>query len=584
MSDNPEWETVLDIDKLSEEENQKWVYKGASWLYPDYKRCLVYLSPGGGDAVEVREFDAEKKEFIKDGFFLPTAKTRLSWKDINTLYVGTDFGEGSLTESGYARIAKEWKRGTPLSDAKTVFEGDVKDVSAGIYVMNTPERQYVVLYRGITFFTRNTFFLEDGKKIKLDIPDDASFWGIFKNQILVHLKSDWNFDGKTYKQGNLISIDYDEFLNGSNDYSVVIAPNETSSISGTSETKNLMLVNMLNNVRSELYVYTFKDGEWSHKKIDAPDFGTLYISATDEFSDRYFFGYQDFLTPSSLFYVTGPDAKPKKIKSLPEFFDGAKFEVKQNFATSKDATKIPYFVVHPKGMKFEGNNPTLLSGYGGFEVSRRPFYSATVGNSWLEKGGVYVLANIRGGGEFGPKWHRAGLKENRQRVYDDFIAVAEDLVAKKITSPAHLGISGGSNGGLLVGVMFTQRPDLFNGVVCAVPLLDMKRYNKLLAGASWMAEYGNPDIPEEWEYIRKYSPYHNLFENKKYPKVFFTTSTRDDRVHPAHARKMAKKMENLGYEFYYFENIEGGHGGVSTNDQRAFRDGLIYSYLLKQLK
>jgi prolyl oligopeptidase len=472
----------------------------------------------------------------------------------------------------------------PLSEAQTLFEGEKTDVSVGTSVIKTPRRQYDVLYRGMTFYTSHTYFLENGKKIKLDIPDDASFGGIFKNQILVHLKSDWTVEGRAYQQGHLISLDYDAFLQGSRAFQTVIAPDAVSSISSTSETKNLMLVTMLNNVRSELFAYTFDNGKWKSRKVDAPDFGNLYIASTDEFFDRYFFGYQDFLTPSSLYYVARQGTTPEKIKTLPEFFDASRFAVKQNVVASKDGTRIPYFLVYPQGMTCDGTHPTLLSGYGGFEIARRPSYSATVGSAWLEKGGVHVLANIRGGGEFGPKWHRAGLKENRQRIYDDFIAVAEDLIKHKITTPDHLGISGGSNGGLLVGVMFTQRPDLFNGVVCAVPLLDMKRFNKLLAGASWMGEYGNPDISEQWAYISKYSPYQNLYADKDYPEVFFTTSTRDDRVHPGHARKMARKMEAMGHAFYYFENIEGGHGGVSTNDQRAMRDALIYSYLLKQLK
>ena len=583
LKPSPQWEILLDIDKLCEEEGEKWVYKGAAGLYPDYTCYIVYLSRGGSDATVAREFDANSKEFVKDGFYLPEAKGSVSWKDRDTVYVQTDFGEGSLTESGYPRITKIWKRGKPLSAAKTIFEGETTDVSVGCYVINTPERQYDVIYRGITFYTSHTYVIEDGKPLKIDIPDDAELGWFFKNQLLVQLKSDWTIGEQTYKQGSLISIDYDKYLQGDREFSIIAEPNERSSVVGFSSTKNLLLVNMLTNVRTELYKYRFQNGDWQKEKVKAPGLGTFSVVSPDEESDRYFLNYQDFLTPSNLYYVTDEQDR-LKAKKLPAFFDSSRLEVKQSEAISKDGTRIPYFLVQSKGMKMDGSNPTLLYGYGGFESSSLPYYSGTLGTAWLERGGVYALANIRGGGEFGPKWHRSALKENRQRCYDDFIAVAEDLIKHKITSPRHLGIMGGSNGGLLVGAVFTQRPDLFNAVVCQVPLLDMKRYNKLLAGASWMAEYGNPDIPEEWAYIQKYSPYHNVFPDKKYPQVFFYTSTKDDRVHPGHARKMVAKMEDMGHKVYYYENMEGGHAAAVTNRQRALKEALTYTYLWMQLE
>jgi prolyl oligopeptidase len=362
---------------------------------------------------------------------------------------------------------------------------------------------------------------------------------------------------------------------------LIVEPDERSSVTDISTTKNVLLINMLNNVKSELYKYTWKNG-WKKEKINAPEFGNITMGSTDENSDNFFFYFTNFLEPSTLYSGDAGTGEIKKVKALPSFFPAENYKVQQFEAVSKDGTKIPYFVVSTKTMKTDGKNPTLLYAYGGFEVPRLPSYSAITGTAWLEKGGVYVLANIRGGGEFGPKWHQAGLKENRQRVFDDFYAVAEDLISRKITSPQKLGIHGGSNGGLLVGVAYTQRPDLYNAVVCQVPLFDMKRYNKLLAGASWMAEYANPDIPEEWEYISKYSPYQNIKPDMKYPEVFFTTSTRDDRVHPGHARKAVAKMDELGYKVYYFENTEGGHAGASTNEQRAQMNALIYAYL--QLK
>lgn len=582
--ERPTWETLLDIDALSEQDGEKWVFKGSTWLAPGYQRCIISLSRGGGDAVVNREYDAVARQFVEDGFNLPEAKGGISWVDQNTLMVATDFGEGSLTSSGYPRIVKLWKRGTPLSEAAVIFEGETSDVGIWGYAEQTPERSYQIVYRAITFFTANVYSLENGELLRLDIPEDASLKGFFKNQMIISLKTDWVVGGASYASGAMLSIDFARFLDGSRQFTIIAQPDEKSSIESVNSTKDYLLVNTLNNVRSELYRFTFKDGNWEKQKENAPDFGSIKIYDADQYSNRYFFTYNSFLIPTSLYFVSGDDGEITRLKSLPAFFDDSKYEVRQLQATSKDGTQIPYFVVHAKDIEFNGKNPTLLYGYGGFEVSMRPRYSAAVGSIWLAKGGVYAVANIRGGGEFGPKWHLAAMKENRQRSYDDFIAVAENLVEQNITSPAHLGIMGGSNGGLLVGAVFTQRPDLFNAVVCQVPLLDMRRYNKLLAGASWMGEYGNPDKPEEWAYIKKYSPYHNLSADKKYPKVYFGTSTRDDRVHPGHARKMAAKMGDMGHDVYYYENTEGGHAAATTNEQRAFGNSLVYTYLFQQLK
>lgn len=575
------WETLIDIDKLSEKDNVKWVFKGAGGLYPKYGKFLVNLSKGGGDAVIVREFDADKKQFIENGFFLPEAKGGASWIDENTLIVSTDFGAG-VTTSGYAKQVKIWKRGTGLKDAKLVFEGNENDM--GIWGTSDikEKKTYVMITQKTTFFSGNYFIMENEKLIKIDLPQDVEYSGIFNELAILQLKSDWKTGDKTWKQGSVLSIPYNDLITGKKNFELVVLPDERSSVTGIATTKNVLLVNMLNNVKSELYSYTWK-GKWEKNKIDAPEFGNITLSATSENNDNYFFYFNNFLEPSTLFYGNAATGKVQKVKSLPSFFPTEKYQVQQFEAVSKDGTKIPYFVVSSKNTKFDGKNPSLLYAYGGFEVPQLPNYNAVMGTAWLEKGGVYVLANIRGGGEFGPKWHQDGLKENRQRVYDDFHAVAESLFEKKITSAKKLGIFGGSNGGLLVGVAYTQRPDLYGAVVCAVPLFDMKRYNKLLAGASWMAEYGNPDIPEEWEYISKYSPYQNIKPGMKYPEVFFTTSTRDDRVHPGHARKAVAKMDDLGYKVYYFENTEGGHAGASTNEQRAQMYALIYVYLQMKL-
>lgn len=583
IGNTPQWETVLDLDCLSKEEDEKWAFKGASFLYPEFERCMLRLSRGGSDAVVIREFDLLKKEFVKTGFSLPEAKGYVSWIDKDTLIASTNFGKGSTTTSGYPRIIKVWKRGTPLSEAKILYEGEDTNVAVSGYIDHTPERQYIIVSREMTFYTSRIFILEQDRLIKLDIPEDSQFHGFFRNRMLIELKSDWAIDEKTYNQGSLISIEYDKFLRGDRNFRVIFEPDSLSSLAEISKTAKGLLINRLTNVSSELYEYTLNNNEWISRKIGIPDYGAVSIISNDEFSGRYFISYENFLTPVSLFFADD-DKKLIKIKSLPNFFNSDGFEVMQMEAMSTDNTKIPYFVVIPKDTRLDGSNPTLLYGYGGFEISMQPGYSATIGSSWLEKGGVYALANIRGGGEFGPKWHRAALKENRQRSFDDFIAVSEDLIKRKITSPNHLGIMGGSNGGLLVGAAFTQRPDLYNAAVCSVPLLDMKRYNKLLAGASWMAEYGNPDMPEEWQYIKKYSPFHNISAAERYPKVFFTTTTRDDRVHPGHARKMAAKMEDLGHDFFYFENTEGGHGAGVTNEQRAFMTSLEFTYLLMMLR
>lgn len=581
LSGNIKWEILLDIDKLSETDGAKWVYKGATGLFPDYRKFMVSLSKGGGDAVVWKEFDILTKSFVEGGFELPEAKGGVSWIDGNTLMVSTDFGDG-ITTSGYPKQVKIWKRGTDLKDAQLIFEGAETDMGIWGTTSQTEKKTYKMISQRKSFFTGNNYFIEEGKLVKLNLPEDVELSTIFKDQVILQLKSDWKVNGKVFRQGSVLSIDYNDLLTGKMNLSLVISPDERSSVTAISQTKNVLLVYMLNNVKSELYKYTF-DINWEKEKINAPELGNITPGASSEDNDNFFFYFTNFLEPSTLYSGNASTGEIAKVKSLPSFFPTDNYKVQQFEAVSKDGTKVPYFVVSSKNLQYNGNNPTLLYAYGGFEVPQLPSYSAVTGTAWLEKGGVYVLANIRGGGEFGPQWHQAGLKEKRQCVYDDFHAVAESLIEKKITSAKKLGIFGGSNGGLLVGVAYTQRPDLYEAVVCAVPLFDMKRYNKLLAGASWMAEYGNPDIPEEWEYISKYSPYQNIKSGKKYPEVFFTTSTRDDRVHPGHARKAVAKMDELGYKVYYFENTEGGHAGASTNEQRAQMYGLIYAYLQMKL-
>lgn len=581
---DPAWETVLDLDQLAADEKENWVWKGYDIFYPDYDRCLLFLSRGGADAKVVREFDVITKKFVPNGFVLPEAKSEVAWRNKNALYVGTDYGTNSMTSSGYPRIIKEWVRGTPLSEARTVFEGKTEDVSVDPSVIHDHGHTYEFIRRGVTFFTSQQFIRRGDAWVKIEKPDDAGV-GTYDDQMLLRLRSDWTVGGKTYAAGSLLAAEFEACLKGQQSFYPLFVPSERRSLADTTDTKNYLIIKELENVRNKLFILKRSKGEWVRTPMDAPEFGSVTVNGIDpDESDDYFMSITDFLTPSSLYLGTIGQKNREKLKNLPEFFDANGLEISQHEATSKDGTKIPYFQVSRKGLLLDGKNPTLLYGYGGFEISMVPSYSASVGSSWLEKGNVYVLANIRGGGEFGPKWHEAARKQNRQRAYDDFIAVAEDLVAQKVTSPAHLGIQGGSNGGLLMGVMLTQRPDLFKAVVCQVPLLDMRRFNKLLAGASWMDEYGNPDKGEEWNYIGKYSPYQNVRKESKYPRVLFTTSTRDDRVHPGHARKMVALMKEQGHDVLYYENTEGGHGGAANNRQAAFMSALAYTFLLQELK
>ena len=582
VNESPAWEIVLDLDALAEAEGENWVWSSADCLKPDYRHCMIGLSRGGADATVEREFDAVAKEFVKDGFVLPEAKHQIDWMDRNTLWVATDFGEGSLTASGYARIVKKWRRGTPLAEAKTVFEGSVDDVYVFAYSDHTSEGRNDIVSVIPEFFRGTSYLRLGGRLVKIDIPEDAQMRGFFKDHMLVSLRTDWTIGDTTYPQDALLAIETDDFLMGKRNFDVLFKPGERVSLDQIGSTRNHLVYTTLDNVHSRLYRLVPGENGWAKEEIELPGLGTIRIGSTSDVDDGFFFTYTDFVTPSSL-YLVGNDGTAKKIKSSPAWFDSTGMTVAQYEATSKDGTKIPYFVFMPKDFEADGANPTVIYAYGGFEVSRLPRYSAADGTGWVSRGGVYVLANIRGGGEFGPKWHQAAMQEKHQNNFDDLIAVAEDLIERKITSPEHLGIMGGSQGGLLVGGAFVQRPELFKAVACAVPLLDMKRYNKLLAGASWMAEYGNPDT-DDWDYIKLWSPYQNLDPKADYPEVFFWTNTRDDRVHPAHARKMVARMTEMGHKVYYFENTEGGHSAGANLNARAYTDALEYAYLWMKLR
>jgi prolyl oligopeptidase len=579
----PKWEVVIDVDALGKAESESWVWHGASCLFPKYEKCLVSLSRGGADADVVREFNAKKKEFVKDGFFVPEAKTDVAWKDDDTIYVGTNFGEGSLTDSGYPRITKEWKRGTPLSSATTIFEGKKTDVAVSSWREFDHGRVRDWVARSPSFFTDERYLVVNGKLEKIEKPDDAGF-DTWDDQALLTLRSDWKLGDKTWPAGALLAIGLDDYRKGSRDFTMLYTPAPNTGLDGYTGTKTAIFVVELEDVKSRLYVHTHSKKGWKREAVPAPEVGSFSVDAFDEDkNDDYWFTDTGFLTPTTLSLGSLGKKDRLKLQSEPSFFNADGLEVSQHFATSKDGTKVPYFQISKKDLKLDGSNPTILEGYGGFEISLTPVYAGGRGAAWLERGGVHVVANIRGGGEYGPRWHQAALTHNRQRAYDDFIAVAEDLVARKVTSTPKLGIVGGSNGGLLMGVMLTQRPDLFGAVVCQVPLLDMKRYHKLLAGASWMEEYGDPDKPEDWAALSKFSPYQNVKAGVKYPRTLFVTSTRDDRVHPGHARKMVARLLENKADLLYYENIEGGHGGAADNGQRAYLWALTYSFFAKQL-
>ncbi|QIV81352.1 prolyl oligopeptidase family serine peptidase [Mycolicibacterium frederiksbergense] len=571
-SDTPDWDVVIDVDALAAADGENWVWAGADVIEPDHALALISLSRGGADAVVVREFDMRTREFVTGGFELPEAKTQITWEDANTVLVGTDFGPDSLTDSGYARLVKRWRRGDALADAVTVYSGEQADVIVAASVDRTPGFERTMISRAVDFFNDEIYELRDEELLRIDAPTDASV-SVHHDWLLIELRTDW--DG--YAAGSLLSASYAEFISGTKNLIVVFEPDARTSLHQYSWTRDRLVVVTLADVASRVQIFT--PGEWTAAELPGvpPNTNTV-IAAADSHGDEIFLDSSGFVTPSQLLHGT-PEGPVTRIKQAPGFFDAAGIEVAQHFATSADGTRIPYFVVGRPGAV----GPTLLGGYGGFEVSRTPGYDGVLGRLWLARGGTYVLANIRGGGEYGPGWHTQAMRAGRHLVDEDFAAVARDLVARGVTTVDRLGAQGGSNGGLLMGIMLTRYPDLFGALVCSVPLLDMKRFHLLLAGASWVAEYGNPDDPADWEFISKYSPYQNISADRNYPPILITTSTRDDRVHPGHARKMTAALEEAGHPVSYYENIEGGHGGAADNSQAAFRAALIYRYLWRTL-
>ncbi|PHM53914.1 oligopeptidase B [Xenorhabdus sp. KK7.4] len=581
----PAWETVLDIDALGKAEGKDWLYHGLQPLAPEYRYCLMKLSPDGGDAVEIREFDLETKRFVEGGFNVPVAKSRVSWIDKDTVFIATDFGPGSMTQSGYARIAKRWQRGTPLSAAETLYEAKPEDMAVFAYRDRTFgfERDYVG--RSLDFYRREYFLLtKQNQKVRIDIPEDAEI-NSHREWLLIRPSKDWDVGGKRYPSGALLAANFDDYLAGKRELQVLFTPNEQTALSGYSSTRDHLILSIMDNVVNRLEVLTPQGNSWQRQPLGNP--GSMSnISATgiDEETNDYFLTINNFLHPASLYIGNLDSSETELLKQGPKDFDAGNYQVSQHFARSKDGTRVPYFQIAAKGLKLNGSNPTLLNGYGGFEISLLPNYIGTEGLTWLGRGGVYVVANIRGGGEYGPAWHQAALMQNRHRAYEDFAAVAQDLITRKVTSSKHLGARGRSNGGLLVGNMLTLYPQLFGCIVCGVPLLDMQRYSQLSAGASWIAEYGDPSQPDQWAYIKTFSPYHNIKEHVAYPPVLFYTATSDDRVHPSHARKMAARMQKMGYQqVYFYENTVGGHSAAADKKQTAFQNTMFSEFMWSHL-
>ncbi|ORV58981.1 prolyl oligopeptidase [Mycobacterium europaeum] len=577
-TDSPEWDVLIDVDELGRTDDTNWVWAGAGVIEPEYTRALVALSRGGSDASIVREFDMGSREFVADGFALPEAKSQVAWVDPDTVLVGTDFGDGSLTDSGYPRVIKRWRRGTPLADAEIVFEGARTDVRVSASVDRTPGFERTLLGRALDFWNEEIYELRGPELIRIDAPTDASL-SIHRQWLLIELRTDWFYGAQSYPAGALLAADYDEFLAGTAELSVVFEPDEHTALNHYAWTRDRLLLVTLADVASRVEIVT--PGTWRREPVPGiPPATNTVVVAADDTGDEFFLDSSGFVTPSRLLRGTG-EGPLQQIKSAPAFFDAENITVAQHFVASDDGTQIPYFVVRPAGA--EGPGPTMLYGYGGFESANTPAYSGVLGRLWLARGGTYVLANIRGGGEYGPRWHTQAMREGRHKVAEDFAAVATDLVNRGIAGVDQLGAQGGSNGGLLMGIMLTQYPERFGALVCSVPLLDMKRYHLLLAGASWMAEYGDPDNPEDWAFISEYSPYQNITATRHYPPVLMTTSTRDDRVHPGHARKMTAALLAAGHPVYYYENIEGGHAGAADNQQVAFKAALTYSFLWRML-
>lgn len=579
-----EWDVLLDVDALGRAEDTEWVFAGASLLPNDYSRALVSLSPDGGDADTVREFDLVTREFVADGFVIPTAKSSVGWIDRDSIFVGTDFGPGTMTESSYPRTVRRLRRGQQLDHAELIHEVSDSDLTVSANHISTPGFERDVVTEVFDFYRSRSLLLIDDALVPLELPEDADS-SIRRGWLLVQPRSDWTVGGVTHATGSLLVIDLEQFLAGDRTFTVLFAPTQSVALSDWSWTESRLVLELLDNVASRIVLVDPADG-WSTSELPGvPTLSTVHVVGTDpDHSDQIWLYTTGFTSPPALLRGVLGSEPLATIRSSPAFFDASDIEVQQHWVVSADGTRVPYFQVAARGLELDGSHPTFINGYGGFQSPILAAYNGVVGRAWLDRGGVFVVANIRGGGEFGPAWHTSVLKQNRPRAYEDFAAVARDLVTRGVTVPARLGCEGRSNGGLLVGNMLVSYPDLFGAVVCGVPLLDMKRYTHLSAGASWIAEYGDPDVPGEWEFIRTFSPYQLLQEGRRYPSTFLYAATSDDRVGPVQARKMAERMQSMAIpDVLYFENTDGGHGGAVDNTHTARLYALMYDFLWRRL-
>ncbi|EAC0470086.1 S9 family peptidase [Salmonella enterica subsp. enterica serovar Newport] len=584
LTAEPEWETVLDIDHLNNEEGADWCFQGASLLYPDYVRALVFLSTGG-DACEIREFDLIRKIFVPEGFFLPESKSSVCWLSKDSLLLALDVGGDSVTSSGYPRCVYRWERGTSPLEARLLFSGDTTDIAVSAWYVHTPGFEKTVVECRHDFYKCCMYLLNShDEPVYIDIPEDASC-DFFKEWMLITLTSEWTVDGITWSPGALLAINFADFQCGMRNFTLLFTPDERTSLLDYSMTRDYLLLNLCRNVVCEVEIFRESQGRWLLVDVlTRPDAICVSAVAVDENSNRYEAVSYGFLQPYELGYGDLDEKRYSVIKHAPAYFDAGQYEVTRHTAVSADGTSVPYVQVAAKGMPLTGDNPVLLYGYGGFGESLMPEYLGPQGATWLANGGVYVQANIRGGGEFGPEWHQAALKQHRHRAYEDFAAVAADLVTRRITCREKLAARGGSNGGLLIGNMLTDYPVLFGALVCEFPLLDMCNYHRWSAGALWIAEFGDPDITEERDWLKRYSPFDKVSEGQQYPPVLFTTGTRDDRVSPAHARKMVARMHQLGYNnVWLYEEQSAGHSNIPDNSQVAFYDALIEEFLWQML-
>ncbi|HBT4769506.1 TPA: S9 family peptidase [Klebsiella pneumoniae] len=584
LTAKPEWEIVLDIDRLNKDEDANWSYAGAELLYPDFTRALVFLS-NGGDACEIREFDLVNKIFINHGFFLPESKSSVTWLDENNLLLALDAGGDTLTTSGYPRCVRRWRRGTPPQDAVLIYAGETTDIMVSAWRDHTPGFEKTLVHCSRDFYRSRIYQLTAPDRLEsIDIPEDASC-GFFNAWLLVTLTSDWQTGDITYPAGALLATDFIAFQQGQRNFTLLFTPDTHTTLQDYSSTRDYLLLNLTRDVVGRVEVLKTENGQWSSvQTLVLPDFTTISASGINSESNRYQLVSHGFLQPCSLSYGDLDACTLFVVKQDPVCFDKTGFKVTQHFARSRDGTRIPYFQIASKDLAFTGKHPTLLYGYGGFEVSLTPEYLGAKGSTWLKNGGVYVVANIRGGGEYGPKWHQAALKQYRYRAYEDFAAVANDLIRRGVTCSARLAAQGGSNGGLLTGNMLTDYPTLFGALICEVPLLDMTNYHRWLAGSSWIAEYGDPDVAEERQWLQGFSPFDKISVDKCYPPVLFTTGTQDDRVSPAHARKMVARMQQQGHKnVWLYEETDAGHGSSPENSQIAFSHAMTEEFLWQML-